>query len=109
MSQDETIKQAEDETIKRLDALTEEKISLAKKFHPNYYKPPNEHTVPEAVTLKLEKERGLSLTLTSSSRLDSSRRCMSISAGMWIYYCCLPSASGTVNDGTWATNSASSG
>jgi hypothetical protein len=35
MSQDETIKQAEDEMIKRLDALTGEQISLAKKFHPN--------------------------------------------------------------------------
>jgi len=61
MSQDETIKPAEDETIKRLDALTGEQISLAKKFHPNYYKPPNEHTVPEAVTLKLKKrERAIS-------------------------------------------------
>ena len=34
---------------------------------------------------------------------------LNIALGMWIYYCCLPSASGTVNDGTRATNSASSG
>jgi hypothetical protein len=25
---------------------------------------------------------------------------LNIALGMWIYYCCLPSASGTVNDGT---------
>jgi len=37
MSQDETIKRAEEETIKRLDALIEEGISLAGEFHPNYY------------------------------------------------------------------------
>jgi hypothetical protein len=39
MPQDETIKHAEDETIKRLDALMKEGNALAKKFHPNYYKP----------------------------------------------------------------------